>query len=260
VRKLSIAVVAIIALCAFATVAYAANVYKVTPVGTSGGGKGTAAKPASKSVKFGFTAKDSSGSAATPIKTYSIEFEGLKSFAKYFPKCTFSQANGASFKSKCAKAKVGSGIIDNSFGAAGAPNPGECPLNLTLYNLGTGLALRLDGSPTTKVPGIAAKCPITVAQAVNAKFTSKKVGGISGSALTFKPQNNLLHPVANLNNAISKTVANISGKTTKIKIKGKTRKVSILSSTGCKGSTRTISVVFTDEKGSTVPSSGTTGC
>jgi hypothetical protein len=258
-RKLAIVGAVLVAALSFTAVAYAVNVYKVTPVSTTPGGKGTASKPKAKSVKFGFTAKDSTGIAATPVKKYSIQFEGLKSYASHFPKCTFSQANGSKHKSACKDAKVGGGYINNSFGAAGSPTPGKCPVKLTLYNLGTGLALRLDGSPTTKVPGLSGTCPITVAQAIKSTFTSKSVGGVTGSALTFSPQNNVLHP-SGLNNAVATTVATVSGKTTKVKIRGKTRRVSLLSSVACSGSTRTISVSFTDEKGSTVPASATTKC
>jgi hypothetical protein len=256
VRKLSIvAAVAIVASLAFAAAAYAVNVYKVTPVGTSGAGKGTSAKPAAKKVKFGFTAIDSSGVAATPIKKYSIQFQGLKSYAKNFPKCTFSQANGSTHATVCKKAKVGSGTINNKFGRPGQPNPSACKVNLVLYNTGSGLALRLDGSPTTT------GCPITVAQAINAKFSSKSVGGVKGTALTFDTPTNVLHPIPGLDNSVANVSSTISSKTTKVKIKGKTRKVSILSSTACgKGGKRTIQVQFTDEKNSTVGAKSSTKC
>jgi hypothetical protein len=255
VRKLSIAVVAIVASLAFAAAAYAVNVYKVTPAATSGAGKGTAAKPAAKQVKFGFTAIDSTGIAATPIKKYSIQFQGLKSYAKNFTKCTFAQANGSTHATVCKKAKVGSGTINNKFGTPGQKDPKPCKVNLVLYNTGGGLALRLDGSPTTT------GCPITVAQAINAKFTSKTIGGIKGTALTFDTPSNVLHPILGLDNSVANVASTISSKTTKVKIKGEKRKVSILSSVGCpKSGKRTIQVQFTDEKNNTVPAKTTTKC
>ena len=45
-----------------------------------------------------------------------------------------------------------------------------------------------------------------------------------------------------------------------MKIKGKTRKVSILSSVSCGKRKRTIQVSFTDEEGSTVPAKATVKC
>ena len=124
-----------------------------------------------------------------------------------------------------------------------------------LYNTGGGIALRLDGSPTTT------GCPITVAQAINAKFSSKTIGGIKGTALTFNTPTNVLHPIPGLDNSVANVASTISGKTTKVKIKGKTRKVSLLSSTGCpKSGKRTIQVQFTDEKNSTVPAKASTKC
>jgi hypothetical protein len=268
-RKLiALAVVCTTALV-FAAVAYAANVYKVTPASTKGGGgAGTAAKPAAKAVNFGFTAKDSTGGRATPIKKYSIGFQGLKYFgkAKVFPKCTYAKVNQkleSDVEKDCKKAFVGKGLVNNRFGPASNINAAAtCALRLRLYNTGKGFALRLDGGNTAKPP---TACPIPVNQAINAKFKNLKISGKTSTALQFTVPSNLTNPVdqpgrANdVDNSVSVVKSSITGKKRSLKIKGVTRKVSILSSIAC-GKKRTISVTFTDLLGDAVPAKATTKC
>lgn len=252
-RKLiALAAVAVTALV-FATVAYAANVYKVTPASTSPGGAGTSAKPKAKAVKFGFTALDSTGGRASPIKKYSIGFQGMKYFgkSKVFPRCTYAQSNSSILSTKCNKALVGSGKVNNFFGASNnIQAKGACVLNLRLYNLGNGFAIRLDGGSTAKPKPT--NCPIPVAQAIKAKFKSQRIGGVSSTALVFNVPPNLSHPLPNVDNSVNSTKSTISGKKRKVKIKGKSRKVSILSSIKCaRRNKRTIQVAFTDETNKT---------
>jgi hypothetical protein len=268
-RKLiALAVVCTTALV-FAAVAYAANVYKVTPASTKGaGGAGTASKPVAKKVNFGFTAKDSTGGRATPIKKYSIGFQGLKYFgkAKVFPKCSFAKVNQkleSDVEDDCGKAFVGKGLVNNRFGAASDINaPGTCALRLRLYNTGSGFALRLDGGNTAKPP---TACPIPVGQAINAKFAKQRIGGKSSVALKFTVPDNLTKPLDppgdtnDVHNSVSQVKSSITGKKRKVKVKGVTRRVSILSSVAC-GKKRTISVTFTDLKNDSVPSKSTTKC
>jgi len=264
-RKLiALAVVCTTALV-FAAVAYAVNVYTVTPASTKGaGGKGTAAKPVAKSVNFGFKTKDSGGGRATPIKRYRIGFQGLKYFgkAKVFPKCTFKQINAkleSEVKRKCGKAYLGKGVINNLVGVTGSPATATtCLVRLSLYNTGRGFALRLDGGNTAKPP---TKCPIAVNQAINALFKSRTIGRKRSASLEFSVPSNLLHPGSpNISNAIETTRSTISGRKRRVRIKGVTRRVSILSSVTCGRRNRTIQVAFTDENNSTVNARKTTKC
>lgn len=265
-RKLiALAVVCTTALV-FAAVAYAVNVYTVTPASTkgSGGAKGTPAKPAAKSVVFGFKTKDSGGGRATPIKRYKIGFQGLKYFGnkKVFPRCSFAKLNAkleSDVKKNCGKAFLGKGVVNNLVGVTGSTATlTKCLLRLTLYNTGKGFALRLDGGNTAKPP---TACPIAVNQAINAKFKTRKIGGKSSASLEFSVPSNLLHPGSpNVSNAIETTRSTISGKKRKVTIKGKTRRVSVLSSVSCGKKRRTIQVAFTDENNSTVPAKATVKC
>ena len=250
----------------FAAVAYAVNVYEVTPASTKGGGgaKGTAKKPAAKAVVFGFKTKDSGGGRATPIKKYSIGFQGLKYFGKnkVFPRCSIaklSQTLESDVEKDCKKAFVGKGKVNNLVGLTGNPATiTTCVLRLRLYNTGKGFGLRLDGGNTAKPP---TACPTAINQAINAKFKTVTIGGKKSAALRFTVDDTLLHPGAKtLSNAIETTTSTISGKKRKVTIKGKTRRVSILSSVSCGKSKRTIQVSFTDEAGSTVPAKATTKC
>ena len=248
----------------FAAVAYAVNVYEVTPASTKGaGGKGTAKEPVAKAVVFGFKTKDSTGGRATPIKKYSIGFQGLKYFGKnkVFPKCSYAKINQtleSDVEKDCKKAFVGKGTVNNLVGRTGDPATlTTCLLRLRLYNTGKGLALRLDGGGTAKPP---TKCPTAINQAINAKFKTIKIGGKSSAALQFTVDDTLLHPASPaVSNAIQSTTSNITGKKRKVKISGETRKVSILSSVSC-GSKRTIQVSFTDEAGDTRPAKKTVKC
>lgn len=265
-RKLiALAVVCLTGLV-FAAVAYAVNVYTVTPASTKGGGgaKGTAAKPVAKAVVFGFKTKDSGGGRATPIKQYKIGFQGLKYFGNksVFPKCTFAKLNAkleSDVKKNCGKAYVGKGVVNNLVGQTGNPATlTKCLLRLTLYNRGKGFVLRLDGGNTAKPP---TPCPIAVNQAIDAKFKTRKVGGKSSASLEFSVPSNLLHPGSpGISNAIETTTSTISGRKRKVKIKGVTRRVSILSSVSCGKRKRTIQVSFTDENNSTVPARATIKC
>jgi hypothetical protein len=268
-RKLiALAVVCVTALV-FAAVAFAVNTYKVTPASTKGGGgAGTSAKPAAKAVNFGFTAKDSTGGRASPIKRYSIGFQGLKYFgkSKVFPKCSFAKVNQkleSDVQKDCGKAFIGKGLVNNRFGAAKDINaPGTCALRLRLYNTGSGFALRLDGGNTAKPP---TACPIPVGQAINAKFAKQRISGKSSVALKFTVPDNLTKPLDppgednDVHNSVSQVKSSITGKKRKVKIKGVTRRVSILSSIAC-GKRRTISVTFTDLSGRSVPAKATTKC
>jgi hypothetical protein len=249
----------------FAAVAYAVNVYTVTPASTkgSGGAKGTPSAPAAKAVVFGFKTKDSSGGRATPIKKYSIGFQGMKYFGnkKVFPRCSYAKTNQtleSDVEKDCKKAFIGKGKVNNLVGRTGDPATlTTCALRLRLYNTGKGFALRLDGGGTAKPP---TQCPTAINQAINAKFKTLKIGGKTSTALVFTVDDTLLHPASPaVSNAISSTTSTITGKKRKVKIKGVTRRVSVLSSVSC-GSKRTIQVKFTDEKGDTRPATKKVKC
>src|SRR5687768_17800766 len=89
-RKLFIAALAVAALAAVVTVAYAANVYTVDG-STSKPGKGSKAKPIPTGIELDFTVTETDSSKrATVIEKYALGSEGLVTNPKNFPKCAFS--------------------------------------------------------------------------------------------------------------------------------------------------------------------------
>ena len=136
---------------------------------------------------------------------------------------------------------MGGGKIENAIGGSDTPTQRlDCDVQIRLYNIGDGFGLRLDAGTTA--PKF--ECLTDIAESIRTKQTNKG----TNSTLTFTVPNNLRHPLPGLDNAVVSTASTINGKTRNVKIKGKSRKVSLLSSVKC-ASKRTISVDFTDETG-----------
>jgi hypothetical protein len=265
-RKLLVGAIAVVAVFALAGVAYAVNVYNITQGDVSGGGKGSASKPVAKQLKFGYTVKDSSQPRGKPVSKYKIAVEGLSGkYAKFLPKCKYSQANASKVSSKCNKAKVGSGKVENLAGpGSDQSNNTFCNLGLRLYNLGTGLAVRLDADPPAPSSQSGpVGCALPVHQAINAKFRTIKLDKVTTSSLNFDVPLNLRHPLGangGFDNVVANTVATVKKKTTKVRIRGKRRTVGIYSAVGCRKGKRTVRVTFTDEVPKTTTVKSTTGC
>ena len=252
-RKFLVVALALIVATALVGVAYAANVYNITVGSTSPAGKGSKSKPLAKSEKFGYTVKDSSQPRGKPVSKYKIAIEGITNkYAKFFPKCKYSEANSSTISSKCAKAKFGSGKVENLAGPGNNQSSNTfCNLALGLYNLGNGVAIRLDGGPPAPSSQSGpVGCALQVHQAINAKFKTIKLDKQSSTSLEFSVPQNLRHPLganANFDNVVANTVANIKKKTKKVKVKGKKRRVGLYSAIGCRKGKRTVRVQFTDE-------------
>jgi hypothetical protein len=248
-RKLAVLTAALMAVFAMAAVAVAQSTsYNVT-ASTSPAKPGSKSKPVAESVKFSVSAA-ASGRPSTSA-TFKVAFGGMRSNGKSFKTCTASSINARQSDKGCSSAaKVGSGTVKTLSGASDNPTDVSvpCNLNLTIYNAGNKkAALWLNGGP-----GIAgAPCPITIAQAIDAKFV--KAG--NGEALQFSIPANLRHPVPGLNNGISQINATILKKTTKVK--GKT--VGYFESVACKGS-RPVTLTLTSESGATSTSPGSARC
>ncbi|HEY6779742.1 MAG TPA: hypothetical protein VI111_02240 [Thermoleophilaceae bacterium] len=271
-RKLSIAAISAIAVLAFSGVAYAANLYGLPIASTAPKGVGSPTKPVPTGVKFGYTVKDTNGPRGAPVKTYKIAFQGLTTkYAKNFPTCKFSDtapdAPLATIDAKCKKAKLGTGRIESlvtTDALAGDPTSVlfYCNLQLTLYNLGYGMAIRLDADntpqPTSQDGPIG--CIVNTHRAIEAKFKNVKIGGVASSSLNFDVPEDLRHN-SGLSITVGNTESTIKKKSTKVKIKGKKRAVGVYSSIGCgKGKKREVRVTFVDENGVSSNSSKKVGC
>jgi hypothetical protein len=247
-RKARIIAVALLALLGITAVAFAqTNTYTVDGTVAKGGSK---AKPKTVGLKFVYTVGDASGLLPTPVKKYSIGFEGMKVDTSFLPKCSAASMTAAKTNAGCPKKSlVGSGTIQALAGAKGTPAAAaaKCQLGLSIHNSGNGkAALWLEGGP-----GTANECIAQISQAIDAKFLTK--GTTTSLAFTVPPS--LLHqlgldvPVI----SVTSTIKKIAGKT-------KTgKKTGFFRSIGCKDRKRDITVTFTDEAGVATPIKKTIG-
>jgi hypothetical protein len=247
-RKPLIAALAGAVVLVFAAVALAQgvqNTYSVTAT-VSPTKAGSKSKPVPIGLKFNYQVGEASGLRPSVITGYSILFSGIVSHGEDFDKCTAAQINAAGSDASCKKgAKVGGGNVENIAGATANPSDKSqtCHLDLTLYNGGKGaLAIYLAGGPPT--------CPLSISQAIPAKFVKKS----SGTALEFTVPPTLGHPIANFDNAVVQVASSVTKKV------AKDGDGFFQSEGGCKGGKRTVSVTFTPESGSPVTTSTTAKC
>jgi hypothetical protein len=253
-RKLFIAAVAVAALVAGATVAYASNVYSVSG-STTAKGKGSKTKPIPTGTRLAFQVSETDPTKrGTVVEKYALGSEGLVTNPKFFPKCSFGDLDDASVPSKCAKAQVGKGIAKNAAGpstnqALAVSSP--CNLAVRLYNTGTGMAIRLDGGPPIP-PSFESDqigCALPLHTAINGKFVKTKIGGITARDFVFTVPSNLKHPLTGIDNSIRSSISNVALKTKKVD--GKKR--GFYEKVGCKGSTRLVRGTFTTEANASQP-------
>jgi hypothetical protein len=255
-RKFSIAALAAFAVLALGGVAYATNVYNVHVANTSPKGKGTPAKPFPVKVGFGFEVTDDQGLRPSVIRQYRIGSEGLVTFPRAFPTCTFAQASARTLPRACNRAKVGGGLVRNHAGATTDRNARiVCNLRLTLLNIsGAGrngaLAIRLDGDPPPPSDPNSRQrgCTISIHSAIRAPYTQVRIGGFRSSELRFTVPDNLAHPIAGLDNSVVETVSTVNRKLARTRIRGQRRQVGYYNEIGCRGR-RTVRVRFVDEAG-----------
>ncbi len=261
-RKLWIAVLALAAVFAVASVAVATNVYTVHIAKTTVKGKGSKATPIPTGLGFGFKVEDSDASKrGTVIEKYSIGSEGLVTNPKLFPKCAFTELDDATVPAKCNKALMGEGLVKN---AAGPSQPGPngdraladstpCNLQLRLYNDGDGMTLRLDSNGRPIPPNFESDtvgCALPIATAINGKFVNRKIAGVVGSDLDFTVPQNLKHPLSGIDNSVRRSDNSIFRKVKMVR--GKRR--GFYEKRGCKGNTRTVRATFITEATSSQPS------
>jgi hypothetical protein len=256
-RKVLVAALALGALAAVASVAFAANTYTLHKASTSAKGKGSATRPLPTNLVFGFRVGETDPSKrATVIEKYAIGAEGLLANTRVKPKCAFTDLDDqAGVPSRCNKALVGRGIVKNAAGASSDQRlsaSAACNLQLRLYNIGTGLAIRLDSNGQPPPPSFESNvigCPLPIATAIRATYVKTKIAGITGSDLRFTVPQNLKHPVTGVDNSIRESVSTVP-LAAKV-INGK--RWGFYSKVGCKGTRRTIRASFTTEATASEP-------
>jgi hypothetical protein len=265
-RKRLIAAVAAAAVLALGVgVAFAENTYNVDLASSSPAGKGSPSKPIPAKLRFGYKVGDTEGLRPTIIEQYRIGPEGLVTYPKLFPSCTYKQsAKRPQPAAACKKAKLGSGKVFNNAGPAtdrSAPST-VCNLRLRLYNISGvgksgGMAIRLDGGPNQEpAPG----CTLEIAESIKAKFKTVRVEAVKTSELRFSVPRALYEPLPGVENSVINTVSTVNKKTATTRIKGKRRKVGYYSKIGCKGKSRTTRVRFVDLEGRKFTATKTSRC
>jgi hypothetical protein len=259
-RKFSIAVLALAAVVAVASVAYAANVYEVHLGSTTTPGKGSKAKPIPTALKFGFKVEETDpNKRATVIEDYAIGSEGLVTNPKLFPKCAFSDLdNEPAPPAKCKKALVGTGLVK----AAAGPSTDQslavsspCNLQLRLYNNGSGMILRLDGGPPVPPSFESDKvgCALSQHTAINGKFVKRKIGGLTSSDFVFSVPETLKHPLVGTDVSVRRSDNLIKFKMKRVN--GKPR--GFYEKIGCKGGKRLVRATFKTEVTASQPTQQT---
>jgi hypothetical protein len=259
-RKLSIAVLAIVAVAALASVAFAANVYKVHLGSTTVPGKGSKAKPIPTALKFGFQVEETDpNKRATVIEEYAIGSEGLVTNPKLFPKCAFSDLdNEPSAPAKCKKALVGTGLVKNAAGPSSDQSLSSstpCNLKLALYNNGHGMILRLDGGPPIppSFESDTVGCALPIHTAIDGKFVKRKIGGVTSSDFVFTVPPNLKHPLTGVDNSVRRSDNILKLRT----VKKNGQKHGFYEKIGCKGGKRLVRATFKTEVTASSPTQQT---
>jgi hypothetical protein len=264
-RKLLIAALALAGVIAVAGVALAQNVYETHVAGGRPIAKGTPKKPVPVSVDFGFRVTETDPTKrATPIETYAIGSEGLVANPRYFPSCTFSQVQSGPAPA-CRKALVGDGIVKAASGssnnqALAASLP--CNQRLRLYNIGDGMAIRLDTDPP-QPPDFDTDqigCPLQIHDAIRGRFVRTRIAGHPASDFRFSVPPNLLHPVTGLDTSVRESVSNLPRRFKTARVKGKRRRVGFYEVVGCTGNRRTAQTTYTSETGQVTRSTATSRC
>ena len=113
--------IAVLALLVTAGAALGANVYSVGG-GSPTPGHATNSKPIPAALNFDFQVEDEDPDLrGTPIETFAIGAEGIVTYPKLFPACSFSDANADGHAKSCRKARVGNGLVPGDRGASADP-------------------------------------------------------------------------------------------------------------------------------------------
>jgi hypothetical protein len=261
-RKLLIAALALAGVLAVAGVALAQNVYETHVAGGRPIAKGSVNKPVPVSVDFGFRVSETDPTKrATPIETYSIGSEGLVANPRFFPSCTFGQVQSGPARA-CRRALVGTGIVRAASGptsnqALAASLP--CNQRLRLYNIGNGMAIRLDTDPP-QPPNFDTDqigCPLSIHDAIRGRFVRTRIAGHPATDFRFTVPQNLLHPVTGLDTSVRESVSNLPRKVRRARVKGKRRRVGFYEVVGCTGNRRTARTIYESETGQRTQSTST---
>jgi hypothetical protein len=156
--------------------------------------------------------------------------KAIKNNAKLFPFCSVAEIDGKpQIPSKCKKAIIGSGTASALAGTPGNPSSGSVRenLNVTAVNGTSGKFIML-------VLNSAAGAPVAIQNRV-VPGALGKASGQYGFLTRFAVPKDLQEQLG-LTIALTDFKVSIPGKAHSVKVKGKTKKLSYLQVTSCKGS------------------------
>lgn len=247
-RKFWVAGTAAMLVLALAAIAIAQtaveNTYEV--IGSTSPPKaGTKKKPVPIGIAFDYNVSEREGRRPTPVKKYSIQFQGTQVNTNFFKKCSDSTIEAEGPEGCPSGSIVGTGFIENETGDRNDPNNRSIKCNAGIFVINEGnrdATIYVRGTQTSTDPRT--RCDINLAAPIDANFVKR--GNVS--ALEFVVPDSLLHPLPTLSNAVKRVDSNVKRLT--VKRRGKTRGF-FEAVGGCRNGKRLITVVFTPETGST---------
>lgn len=250
-----------------ASVALAANRNDVSRGEVTPAGKGSASRPLPIQVRFGLRSRaESSKNRPLPTKTYVLGMEGVVAYPRAFPVCGIAKVKRRKGPPRsCAEAQVGSGLVKGAAGIVEDDSISEsvpCNLRLRVYNIGNGLALRLDGEPPLP-PGFTSNrlgCPVPIHTAIPAPFRKVTIDGLPSTELQFSVPKLLARPLDGWNSALQVVNVDLEKRTARVRVGGALRTVGYFSSIGCTGPDRLLQVAFLGEDGARSDATATPGC
>ncbi len=245
-RKFWVAGVAAMLALALTAVAIAQNAvenqYEV--IGSTNPPKaGSKKKPVPISISFDYNVTEREGRRPTPVKKYSIQFQGTQVNTNFFKKCSDSTIESEGPEGCDSKSIVGTGFIENETGDRNDPNNRSIKCNAGLFVINEGnndATIYVRGTQTSTDPRT--RCDINLNAPIAAEFVTRG----NTTALEFEVPDSLLHPLPTLSNAVKRVDSNVKKLT--VRRKGKTRGF-FEAVGGCKNGKRNITVVFTPEEG-----------
>jgi hypothetical protein len=227
----------LVLLTAVAALAIAGVAYAVTDTVTYSTKISFKGKPSSKKpVNLSYTGilhvdTDPPGNQPEKAPTTTVYYsKAIKNNSKVFPFCSVAEIDGKpQIPSKCKKAIIGSGTASALAGTPGNPSSGSVRenLNVTAVNGTSGKFIML-------VLNSAAGAPVAIQNRV-VPGALGKASGQYGFLTRFAVPKDLQEQLG-LTIALTDFKVSIPGKAHSVKVKGKTKKLSYLQVTSCKGS------------------------
>lgn len=220
-------------------------------------GAGSPTRPLAKDLSFRAEVHPPGGVLPAPFERYRIVIQGGRVYPRVLPSCSVAKAAAADHARRCQSARVGTGTVDIWYGAPKDPiaTTPSCRIFSTFYNLGSGLAIRLDINERSRCP--VASLPRNV---LVANFIRPRLGGKAASGIEFTVPPELRH-IAGL----SIVVKSLTGKFRRVlgqaRVAGTKRSVGYFSSVACANrSQRLVAVSAVDENGLSYRASARVPC